>query len=405
MSRPILCFADIRFPLERANGIQTFETCAALARRGHEVRLLVRRDTTKPARDPFVYYGVPTDARLRIERVEVAGPPAARRVASLAQALWKARELGHGAVVFSRDLGFASVYLRTRSAAKVPLVYESHGFAPVVSGARPGMLSGATAASGRKQERLFRREEFVWRNADGYVTITRGLADELRERFGPRPALAVVPDGARPGHGEWTARPMGQPPVVAYSGHLYPWKGVDLLIEALADLPEVRGLVIGGYPNEPDLERLRARATALGLGARVTFTGMVPPPEVATRLGGADVLVVPNQVSAVSARYTSPLKLFEYLAMGRAIVAPDLPAFREIVGDRRNALLFEAGNAAALGASIRQVIDDPGLAAAIGRTAFETAREYSWDRRAERIDAIFQEVGAQAKGTEAAGIR
>lgn len=396
MSCPVLCFADIRFPIERANGIQTFETCAALARRGHDVRLLVRPDTTMPARDPFAYYGVPPDGRLKVERVEVAGPPAARRVASLAQALWKARELGRGAVLFSRDLGFASFYLRTRSGGGAPLVYESHGFAPVVSGARPDMLSGAAQSSERKQERLLKREEFVWRNADAYVTITRSLAEELRERFGERGALAVVPDGARPRLAEWVAKPMGRPPVVGYSGHLYPWKGVDLLIEALAGLPDVHGLIIGGHPGESDLARLQARAIELGLASRVTFTGMVPPPEVPRRLDEADVLVAPNPASAVSARYTSPLKLFEYLTMGRAVVAPDLPAFREVLDDRSNGLLFEPGSAAAIGAAIRQVIDDPSLAASMGRKAFETAQDYSWDRRAERLDALFEEI--EAKG-------
>ena len=55
----ILYFADIRFPLERANGIQTMETCHALAERGHEVHLVVRPDTHTPARDPFEFYGLP----------------------------------------------------------------------------------------------------------------------------------------------------------------------------------------------------------------------------------------------------------------------------------------------------------------------------------------------------------
>ena len=58
MSVRILYFADIRFPLERANGIQTMETCHALAGRGHDVHLVVRPDTHAPARDPFAYYGL-----------------------------------------------------------------------------------------------------------------------------------------------------------------------------------------------------------------------------------------------------------------------------------------------------------------------------------------------------------
>jgi glycosyltransferase involved in cell wall biosynthesis len=295
--------------------------------------------------------------------------------------------------VFTRDLGFASAYLRARRAGAAGLVYESHGFAPVVSDARPAMLTGAGAPSSAKQRRLLRREALVWRRADGYATITQGLADELVERFGAREALAVVPDGARvDATRSWAPRAAASPAVVGYSGHLYPWKGVDLVLEALAELPGVRGLIVGGHPKEPDVSRLQDRARQLGLSSRVTFTGMVPPHEVAARLDAADVLVLPNPASAVSTRYASPLKLFEYLAMGRPIVASNLPAFREVVRDRENALLFEPGNASSLAHAIREAIVDRSLSEAIARRAFETAHEYSWDRRAERLDGLFAEA-------------
>ena len=70
----ILYAADIRFPLERANGVHTMETCAALAARGHAVHMLVRPDTASPARDPLAYYGVPSTASIRIDRAPVFGP-------------------------------------------------------------------------------------------------------------------------------------------------------------------------------------------------------------------------------------------------------------------------------------------------------------------------------------------
>jgi hypothetical protein len=83
----ILYLADIRFPLERANGIQSIETCHALARRGHDVHMIVRPDTASPARDPYVFYGVPRIDRLGIERAPVTGPALARRLGYLAFAL------------------------------------------------------------------------------------------------------------------------------------------------------------------------------------------------------------------------------------------------------------------------------------------------------------------------------
>jgi glycosyltransferase involved in cell wall biosynthesis len=401
MSRAVLCFADVRFPLERANGIQTIETCAALARRGHQVRLVVRPDTVTPARDPFEYFGVAATPGLAIERVRVGGPPLVRRAAALAQALAKAIAAPGDAVVLTRDLGFAGFYLRTRRRGSAALVYESHGFAPTVSAARPAMLTGAAAASEAKQRRLFRREEFVWRGADGYATITRGLAEELEQLFGTRPASAVVPDGARLDDGdgaEWTFPAGGAAPVVGYAGHLYPWKGADLLVEAVAELPGVRGLIIGGHPSEPDGARLQEQARLLGLASRVEFTGMVPPRDVPRRLACADILVLPNPASAVSARYTSPLKLFEYLAMGRPIVASDLPAFREVLTDGRDAVFFEPGNPRAMAAAIRTVLEDRTLAVSLARHARETAGDYTWDSRARRLEALIEDACAARLG-------
>lgn len=124
MSADILCVADVRFPLERANGIQTIETCAALARSGHQVRLIVRPDTAVPARDPFAYYGLSPDRRLAIERIRVAGPPWLRRIGFLAGALARTRRAGPGRIVMTRDLGFASMYLRAMGPGRAPLVYE-----------------------------------------------------------------------------------------------------------------------------------------------------------------------------------------------------------------------------------------------------------------------------------------
>jgi glycosyltransferase involved in cell wall biosynthesis len=404
MSRRVLCLADVRFPVERANGIQTIETCAAMARRGHAVRLVVRPDTTVPARDPFEYYGVERDAGLSIERVRVAGPAPFRRIGFLVGALARALATRRDDVVLTRDLGVASLYLRARRSDSASLVYESHGFAPAVSRERPAMLTGAAPPSWLKQRRLWRREARVWRQADGYATITRGLADELVERFGPRPALAVVPDGARVDAGRrFEGRAIATPAVVGYSGHLYPWKGVDLLLDALAELAGVNGIVVGGHPGENDLARLRNRAGELGLGSRVTFTGMVGPRDVTARLEPADVLVLPNPATAASERYTSPLKLFEYLAMGRPIVASDLPAFREVVRHGDNALLFEPGSARALAAAVRTVVGSPQLAASIARRAFETARDYSWDARAERLDQLFGEAAGRRAGWDKRG--
>lgn len=392
----ILYFADVRFPLERANGIQTMETCHALAERGHVVHLAVRPDTQRPPRDPFEYYALPRIDRLIIERAPVTGPQVARRFGYLAFAAGRAMGRARADIVMTRDLGVASLLAGMPGSLRPPVVYESHGYAPEVAAALPQLVATAKAPGARKLARLAAREERVWRGADAYVTITAGLARELSTRFGTRPRVAVIPDGARVGGQisifERTIENRDLTPTVGYAGHLYPWKGVDVLLEALTRLPGVRALIVGGHSAEPDLGRLKELAQRLGLDDRVTFTGLVEPARVPALLRDAAVLVLPNPASAISTQFTSPLKLFEYLAAGRPIVASDLPAIREVLHDGVDSLLVPPGDPAALAVAIGRLLEDSSLAERLAREAFELAPHYSWARRAERLEALFQEV-------------
>jgi glycosyltransferase involved in cell wall biosynthesis len=385
----ILYLADIRFPLERANGIQSMETCHALARRGHQVHMIVRPDTEAPPRDPYVFYGLPRIEPLGIERAPVRGPLFARRLGYLAFAAGRSVGAGRPDVVLTRDLGIASFLLRLPAAVRPPVVYETHGYAPEVAAALPSLVSTATPPSTAKRRRLAGRESFVFGAADGYVTITRGLADELEERFGRRERLAVVPDGVRlePDIDPAPAATGGRP-VVAYAGHLYAWKGVDVLLEAIARVPEADALIVGGHEREPDFERVRTLARNLGIMDRVTFTGLVDPPRVRALLSRATMLALPNPASAISTRFTSPLKLFEYMAAGRPIVASDLPAFREVLVPGETAVLVPPGDPAALADGLRSVIADPALGARLAAAARAAVRDYTWDRRAERLEVI-----------------
>ncbi len=399
----ILYFADIRFPLERANGVQTAETCHGLARRGHDVRLVVRPDTHRPARDPFAYYGLAPEPRLSVLRVTAHGGPAARRAAYLAVALARTAWAGPGDVVLTRDLAVASLLVRLPARLRPPVVYESHGFAPAVSEELPLLLSGTPPASRAKRRRLAGRERRVWRQVDGYVTITAALGAELEARFGPRPRLVVIPDGTRlpAGDGGRAGIRTDGPPVVGYAGHLYPWKGLDILIQALRRLPGIRGLIIGGMAGEHDLERIRGLADQLAPG-QVTFVGQVEPFNVPGLLRQADVLVLPNTPSRLSAAYTSPLKLFEYMASGRPIVASDLPALREILRDGDNALLVEPGNPEALAVAIARVASDAELAARLATRARHDAAAYTWDARAARVERLLVDVVARGSTAPAA---
>jgi glycosyltransferase involved in cell wall biosynthesis len=265
------------------------------------------------------------------------------------------------------------------------------------------VLSDASSASNTMKFRLARREHLVWRRAEGYVTITATLADKIAARFGGRDHLAVVANGVRlPAE-----RPAGSP-VVAYAGHLYPWKGVDVILDALARLPEVEGLIVGGLQGEPDLDRVKQRARQLAIEQRVRFTGSVAPPMVASLLQQATILVLPSRATHISSRYTSPLNLFEYMAAARPIVASNLPSLREVLDEDRNALLVAPGSASELASAVRRLIADPVLAARLAAAACGDVTSVCWERRAEALEHLIESAtsrmrpGARPDGVEAA---
>ena len=400
----LLVPADTRFPIERANGVQTMATCHALATRGHDITLVVRPDTTQPARDPFRFYGLPPLGKLSIQTVPAAAGAKAQRARFLFAALRMALA-DRDVTIYTRDLGCASMLLQLPRSRRPPVVYESHGLSVTVAEELPRLLGNPNLTpTQQKLKRLDRRERRVWARAEAYVTITRLLATDLQARYGPRQRFFVVPDGAeralislgaeegpiapgRPASGRGS-----EPPVAAYAGHLYPWKGVDIFVRALALVPEMHGLIIGGHPGEADRARVQKLIDSLQLGARITITGLVPPREVVPRLTAADVLVLPNTASAISERYTSPLKLFEYLTLGRPIIASDLPAIREVLTDGRTALLVPPGDPPALATALRRLAADPNLASALGKAARALAPEYTWARRAERLEGALEEA-------------
>jgi glycosyltransferase involved in cell wall biosynthesis len=383
----VLYFADTRFPIERANGIQTMATCHALAARGHDVTLVVRPDTSQPPRDPFTFYGLPPHPRLRFHAVGAAGGAPRRRATFLLEAARVASTTS--GVVLTRDLGLASFLLQLPHGRRPPLIYESHGIASVMSEEMPRLLGKPSLSPSRlKLARLDRRDRRVWQRAPCYVTITRSLAEDLATRYGPRERVFVVPDGApEQSIGRVSGTLTCDTLTVGYAGHLYPWKGVDVLIHALTLLPSVKAIIVGGHPREDDLARISALVARLGLQDRVDLRGQVRPAEVGPLLAPAAVLVLPNTASTTSDRYTSPLKLFEYLALGRAIVASDLPALREVLSDEVTALLVPPGRPDALADAIRRLDENRDLVRQLGQHALALAPRFSWQARAERLEA------------------
>jgi glycosyltransferase involved in cell wall biosynthesis len=389
--------ADIRFPLERANGVQIVKTAAALARAGVPTTLLVRRSDPRPTEAILPFFGVVAHPDLRIRRVGVGhrrGAFALPRAAFLAQAVIAAlAAFRRGDAVFTRDLQLADALLRLRPMCG-RLLYEAHAVEALMYRERAQLYGSAAPTSEAKAARLAGREARVWKCASAFVTTTGGIRQTFEEMHGRRERpTCVVPNGCDvPESRAFPGLPEEKPARVLYAGQLYPWKGVDVLVEAMAHVPEARLVILGGLDGEADWKRIRALVESRGLAGRTEMPGTVPQARVADELRRAAVVAVPFLRSVMTERHTSPLKAFEAMAAGRAIVATDLPSSREFLRDGENARLVPPGDAPALSEALRTLLDRRDLAERLARTAYDEAPRYSWDARARALRELLQEV-------------
>jgi glycosyltransferase involved in cell wall biosynthesis len=173
--------------------------------------------------------------------------------------------------------------------------------------------------------------------------------------------------------------------VIGWAGVLRDWHGLDLLLDALAHVPGARLLIVGDGPARPAVE---ARAAQLGLGGRIVITGRVSHDAMPDHVAAMDVAVVAHDRTGVA----SPMKLLEYMAMGRAVVAPRLDNIRDVVEEGRQGLLFAPGDGAGLATVLQRLAGDGELRRRLGREArlaIETAR--NWRGNAERVLQLVQD--------------
>jgi glycosyltransferase involved in cell wall biosynthesis len=264
------------------------------------------------------------------------------------------------------------------------VLYEVHDLSSLEA-----ELDGAT----REAARLSSIEELVFKRAGRVVAITSELRRLISERHHrPLESIAVVPDGTTINPSVHCHRPSTS--AVYYVGQLYPWKGVDTLLHAAAADSEAQYVLVGGTEevgaNEPDIERLKGLAHRLNVADRVQFTGWVPYREVSQLLRDAAVTVIPLPDTPFGRYFTSPLKLFDYMAAGVPIVASDLPSLRDVLKHETNALLVPPGNHLALADAVKRLRTDPPLARRLADQARDDVRQYSWDARAARLLSVIR---------------
>ena len=236
-----------------------------------------------------------------------------------------------------------------------------------------------------------RLERQALAGADVVLAVSTPLARQIERLAGV--SAVVLPNGADPGRFDPSRADhlrirreygLGTGVVVGWTGVMRQWHGLELLIEAIAHVPEARLLIVGGGPAQPMVE---AHAARRGIADRIVITGRVPQEEVPDHLAAMDVAVVASERTGVA----SPMKLLEYMAMRRAVVAPRLENIQDLVTEGRDGLLFEPDSAADLARALRRLIDDETLRRALGGEARRTVEAtHTWRANAERVVGLIR---------------
>ncbi|MDH4100636.1 MAG: glycosyltransferase family 4 protein [Nitrospirota bacterium] len=367
-------------PLKKARAIQYLKTCHALAEAGIRVHAIFGKDPSLSDTDCLAWYGLKPHPNLTLWRLPILRKKEGgrgiswnglfnifciRKIRSLVKA-------GVPSVLFLRHLKLAHHLVKKGIVNDIPTIFEAHE-----------VFSTTTERTGSRQK-LREMEASVFGAARMVVSISQGLKAGLQREFQLKSDLPVIPDGADIPRSAAVRKP--EEGNICYTGHLYPWKGVDTLVKAMAHLPDARLTIVGGEAG--DIQRLRSLGTELKVEARIHFEGWVAPEKVAGYLERAQVAVVPLGTDVIASHFTSPLKLFEYMAAGVPVVASDLPSVREVLTDGVNAVLVRPDDPKALAEGVQKLLADRSLANRLATRALDDVRQYSWSSRAEKIRLV-----------------
>lgn len=371
---------DVPLPDTGADTEQVVNTVSALARRGHALTLLVPGAADGPGDAGTVreYYHVSGEFVLAHQRLRYRG---LRLLEKWSHALRACRHpaLQDAEVVYTRNLPAASVLLR----AGFRVVYEhfrpwGDQVPPLQPYLRwllrhPGLIGAIFHSDfarrsylrlGAPPERLFVAHN-GWDPSRMEPRLTREAA---------RRQLGLAP-------GRFT---------VAYSGRMNLRKGLDVLLEAARTAPEIDLVLIGSEGDGP-VERAAAVLPNVRVVPWLRFGALAP------WLYAADALVIPPSLAPLTRHGNTvlPIKLFLYLAAGRALIAPRAPDTAELLTHEGNALLVPPEDAPALVAALRELAADPARTARLAAAASATAADLTWDARARHIsDFIEQRLAA-----------
>lgn len=365
----ITYIVNARIPTERANGIQIIHTCEALANMGAEVELIVPWRFNSLKENPYKYYGIK-------ENFSIKKLPS-----------FDLLRIGKfGFFIQEWTFIFSAIIFLLISNKKKEIIYVrgerlARGILSIIS-KRPVFLETHMMPNN------FNIYEKTFKKARGIVVVTKYYKKELQDKGFNNvlcaPDGVVISDFDIDISKQEAREELGLPSekkLVIYTGQLYSWKGVDTLASATQSLPEdVVAVFVGGSVG--NIVPFRKKHNN---NPQILVVGESLHKEIPVYLKAADILILPNTgKKAVSRFYTSPIKLFEYMASNRPIIASNLPSIRDVLNER-NSVLVAPDDPHALAEAIKELLNNDTKAVALAEEARRNIEEYTWDKRAENI--------------------
>lgn len=351
-------------PSRSANSIHVMRMCEALGKNGHETILVGKQYDSSLAEDIYGYYGVEASFGLALISCRRTRGVGLRVLPKLCAHLrqYDPKEV----LIYARDIYGASIAIRMG----FPVIYEAHGLP------YNRLIRGLEAS-------LFRHARLL-----RLVVISEALKAlyasrfDIADRIVVRHDAASVPNGSLNGDSPWP--PSRDTLQIGYTGHLHQGRGIDIIVECAKRLPQYDFHVIGG--DDKDILHWRQQASA-----NLSFHGFVEPGLISSVCRHCDVLMMPYQTNlalpytqANTSGWMSPMKLFEYMASRRAIIASDLPVLREVL-DEHMAILVSPDDAGEWVAAIERCSDSQ-FRNRLARNAYEAfLKNYTWEKRAEKV--------------------
>jgi glycosyltransferase involved in cell wall biosynthesis len=367
----IACIAASKVPSRTANSIQLMKVCQAFRELGHTIHLWLPGRTPKISwPDLAEHYGIG-------DRFSIHWLPAARQL--------RRYDFCMRAVGSAWRWGAELFYIWPLQAAALssrlglPTALEVHDrpqgrFGPWLFGQ---FLQGSGARRvlpTTEALRLWLENAYQTTLEPPFAILAPNGVDLTRYQNQPNPQEARALLGLDQGF------------TVGYTGHLYPGRGIDLLLELARRNPSMRFVWAGG--EQAAVERWRQRLTAAGV-SNVYMADFVSNERLPLIQAACEVLLMPygRRISVSSggdsADFASPMKVFEYLASGRAILSSDLPVLREVLNEQ-NAVLLPPENVDAWHEALQMISDDPARRKALAEQASQDVLRYTWLERAQR---------------------